>query len=120
MKLADLIKLPGVIIATVVAVVAIAATITKYVTIPETFDAHVAESNAHAAASAVVHDSLFDGAEDSHEHLQTLERLSVALYEERAVEQCMENEYPMLARQKLLPKCDSLGIHRTPNDVPPQ
>lgn len=113
MKFSEFVKLPAVIVSTCVAVVAIAATITKYVSVPDDFRAHL-------SSSAQVHDSMSRTDKDIHQHLESLERLARSMHEERSVEQCMENDYVMLAKQKLLRICDSLGIERHPNDVPPQ
>lgn len=111
-KLSEWIKWPGLVVGAVAALVLAANTVSRFTGAPAKLDAHISEER-------TVHDSLGKTDGEMHNHLERFEAIQRQQWQERATEQCMENAYKMLAAQKLLRACDSLGIDRRAGDIPP-
>ena len=110
--LAAFLKWPAIVVGAVVAIVTAAGAITRFPGVPAQLESHV-------SVAARVHDSLIRTDKDVHAHLESMEQVQRQMWRERATEQCLENEYRMLAQQGLLRTCDSLGIQRRMRDIPP-
>lgn len=106
-------KLPAFILASIaVALMALKFLGIESKTMPERFESHLRAEQEWHETDSIVDESKFGHIEHIEIRQQRLEKVAF-------VEQCLENQYSMLVLQELISKCDSLGIRRSPGDLPP-
>lgn len=91
----------------------------KLTTLPDDFSAHIEQEQAWHSEDAVGDSITANNSEELHDHIRRIEAKQAIVETVFFTEQCLENDYRMLAAQHLIRACDSLGISRRPGDTPP-